>query len=57
MQNFSSPASTQTDLDKFFTIFKEFFLFFFKKIQNSPILNKVSNRASYKAPFTYILEI
>jgi hypothetical protein len=40
MQNFSSPASTQTDIDKFLTFFQENFRIFqknssanFKKIQ------------------------
>jgi hypothetical protein len=36
MQNFSSPASTQTDLDKFLTFFEEkfkIFLIFFRIFQ------------------------
>jgi hypothetical protein len=32
MQNFNSLASTQTDLNKFLTIFQEKFKIFFKKI-------------------------
>jgi hypothetical protein len=45
MQNFNSLASTQTDLDKFLTIFQVNFRIFLKKIQNFPILKKKLNKA------------
>jgi hypothetical protein len=53
MQNFSSLASTQTDLGKFLTFFQEKFKIFLKKnFMNSPNLKKVLNRDSFKASFT-----
>jgi hypothetical protein len=47
MPNFSSPASTQTDLDKFLTCFRGTFKIFFKKIQNFPNLKKSSQKAIF----------
>jgi hypothetical protein len=40
MQNFNSLAFTQTDLDKFLTIFQVNFRTFLRKFQNFPILKK-----------------
>jgi hypothetical protein len=41
MQNFNSLASTQTDLDKFLTIFQVNFRIFLSKFQIFPILKKI----------------
>jgi hypothetical protein len=54
MPNFSSPASLQTDLDKFLTFFQGKFKIFLKKIQNFPNLKKVLDRASQKATLSEI---
>jgi hypothetical protein len=54
MPNFSSPASPQTDLDKFLTFFQGKFKIFLKKIQDFSNLKKVLNRASQKATFSKI---
>jgi hypothetical protein len=40
IQNFKSLASTQTDLDKYLTIFQVNFRIFLRKFQNFPILKK-----------------
>jgi hypothetical protein len=40
MQNFISLASTQTDLDKFLTIFQVNLRIFLRKFQKFPILKK-----------------
>jgi hypothetical protein len=54
MQNFNSPASTQTDLDKFLTKFQVNYRIFLRKSPNFPILKKNPNRASQKTSFTKI---
>jgi hypothetical protein len=41
MPNFSSPTSTQTDLDKFLTFFQGKFKIFLETIKNCPNLKKV----------------
>jgi hypothetical protein len=51
MQNFSSLACTQTDLDKFLTIFKKNSRFSYENLDFSN-LKKVLNRDSQKASFT-----
>jgi hypothetical protein len=57
MPNFSSPASTQTDLDKYLTFFQGKFKIFLKKIQNFSNLKNVLIRASQKVTFVKILTI
>jgi hypothetical protein len=52
MQNFSSLASAQTDLDKFWTFFQEKFKIFFENLEFSKS-EKVFNIDSQKASFTH----
>jgi hypothetical protein len=55
MQNFSSIASTQTDLDKFLTLFSRKIQDFLEENLEFPNLKKVLKRDSQKVSFTNFL--